>query len=787
MRRFGVLVVLLSSLLISCSDDVAPSSTINKGSNSNNMNNTTNTNTGLNNDIDLGTDTDPMATPCDTNAECSAPEICVIDLATGEGTCGPNIGGGTGDACTTGSDCASGICLNDQCANPCGSESDCPAGFECATSTIPLTGGGSVELDVCVPEAAPCLSNNNCSATDVCVVDRSGAAVALECAAPVGGGVLGTACANDNECASNLCLSGSCTQPCERPTDCAADGSYLCDAAAVTLGAGGSANVNVCQVRPGDVCLSDAQCAGGERCVATRSATDIEFNCGNANVGAETGGACTADADCTQNLCVGGVCAGPCQGNGDCTAAADFTCELSAVDLGNNVTDNAQICVPPVTCAQNDDCKATEVCYLRASATGVDLFCRAKNVGGGNLGQVCSNAQECANNHCLDTRFRDVCAVPCVDSTDCTRSGYVCQNTDVTFTNGSEPVKMCVPGVPTACTSNNSCATQTTCAVIPTVAATALETVCVPQTGGDSTGVACTVDSNCASLVCLGGFCAAPCNDSTQCAASQLCQSTSLTKGNATGSFDVCTTLPSVACADSGECTDGVRVCSDLRLANNIFTPHCAFPNTTAVGMMGAACTAPNQCRENICLSPAGACSVVCNSDNDCATGMGCTTYSLSSNNVTSTIGFCIDVCADNSDCSNGNVCSINSDVINDDVDQVCEKPVGAKDLGDTCATGNECLTGLCLRTLAYNTTACTTNAACGTGEVCSCPVDDANCQPAAKRCATEEFACTRVCNDNGDCSMGAVGNALTVCSTDTVVTRPVSMTAKTISTCSRP
>lgn len=783
MRKLGAVLVLFS-LAAACSDDVAPAANVNNTVVVNNStNNTTNnsTNNATNNATNNGANN---ATTCSTSAECSDPEVCVIDLTTGTGTCGVANGGGTGESCSSGSDCASGICLNGLCADPCRTEADCPAGFQCDTSTIPLTGGGSVDLAVCVPEGEPCLSNEQCSGADVCVVDRSGNAVELSCGTPVGGGNLGDTCTADSQCKSNLCLDGTCTLPCERPVDCANDGSYICDAASVTT-AGGSENVNVCQPRPADVCLSDAQCSGNDRCVASRTATDVEFGCGAPNQGGgETGAACMGDGDCAQNLCVNNVCAGPCQGNGDCAAAADYACELTSVDLGNNVSDNAQICVPPRDCERNSDCRTTEVCYVRTTANTVDTFCRAKNVGGGALGQVCSNTQECANNYCLDTRFRDVCAVPCASNADCNRSGYSCQATTV----AGETINMCVPNAATTCTSNDDCPTNSDCAVIPNAAGSGLESVCVPTTGGDATGVTCTVDTDCASLVCLGNACAAPCDDSTQCANNQLCQAANITKGNVSGNFDVCTTLADIACDESSDCSDGVRVCSDIRVAaGNQYETYCEFPNTNATKMMGETCTTANDCRENVCLQPAAACSVVCNSDDDCAAGMGCSTYTLTAMSVQTAIGFCIDLCADNGDCSNGNLCTINGDTINDDVDQVCEKPVGTKDLGELCASGNECNTGLCLRTLSYGTTACSVNADCSMGETCACPIDNPSCAAADKRCATTEFACTRLCNDNTDCSTGSMGNELTECSPNTRVTRPNSMTSKTISTCARP
>jgi hypothetical protein len=148
-------------------------------------------------------------------------------------------------------------------------------------------------------------------------------------------------------------------------------------------------------------------------------------------------------------------------------------------------------------------------------------------------------------------------------------------------------------------------------------------------------------------------------------------------------------------------------------------------------------------------------------------------------------LGFCVDVCTDDTDCSNGNVCTISPDTIANDVDLICEAPIGTKDLGDTCANGGECISGLCLTSFAYNNTQCNSDAQCAQDESCECPVDDPSCADADKRCATTELACTRICDGNEDCSGGVAGNELTECANDVVVQRPQGGT-KRISTCSR-
>ncbi len=691
--------------------------------------------------------------------------------------------GEVGDACTFGTECESGICINGACAEACTGDADCPLGFSCIELEVDLEGGGSETVSACVADT-PCTANSDCSDPDVCVVDRAGAAIDLTCDAPAGPGDVGGTCTMDSDCESGLCIDGACSAPCDTSNDCAADGSFVCEITSVATGTGGSEDLTICVPRPPDSCISDADCTGTDRCVANKTMTELQFECGPAVGTEESGDACVVDADCAQNLCIGGACAGPCAEVGDCGGAPQ-RCEVTNVNLGNNAMASAQICVPPISCGNQGDCPvaAGDVCYVREDAGAIDPICRAANVGGGGLGQVCSAATECANNFCLDTRFRDVCVFPCLTNADCTTVGYECGTVAVPLTaGGTEDVSMCVPKAPPACASESACGTGLDCAIIANVAGDALESVCVPTTGGVATGVACTTDDDCGSLVCLNSFCAAPCTDTTQCGTNQICLSQTVTKAPNSGSFNVCTTLPETVCTSTDDCTDGTRVCGQLR--NNAGTGMqeaiCRFPNAGGQ-QLGTTCTQGNQCRENICLAALSAeCTVVCDKDADCGTAQGCTTFG--------DLNFCNTVCSDNTDCGAPNrYCTINGDVLTNEVDQVCTLPVGASDLGAICVNGGECLTGLCLRTLTYNGTGCTADTDCAgfANHTCECPINDANCT-VGKECAAAERRCTNLCDDSGDCAGGVAANPMTSCNSDIFVTRPNGGSAN-IAACSRP
>jgi len=729
---------------------------------------------------------DMAPTPCSKDGDCADPQICVVDATTGDATCQDPTGTKTtGDACADGSECRSGLCFNGACAAPCTTGADCPNGFDCETSTVPLEGGGSAELSVCVEADKNCLSNEACDAPEVCVVDRTGNMAVLTCQDPVPGGEdLGGMCSADADCLSGLCLDGLCARPCERPNDCSTDGSFICEPATVTTG-GGDVTLNVCKPRPPQQCLTDSNCANPDRCVATRSATEVEFACGAPNNGGGEGCAdCTQDSDCAQNLCLDGKCANPCQQNGDCTAT-DYTCELVEVDLGNNATDTAQVCTPPVSCVEKGECKVTEECYVRRTNQGVEQICRPGNAGGGQLGQVCSQDSSCAANLCYSGRFGQVCSTPCNDDQDCPTAGYACLTVDVQAANGTTTsAQICAPEPPPACTSNDDCQTGTTCAIVANAAGTSLESVCIPSTGKLATGVACAADSDCESRVCFNNTCAAPCDSTNQCGVSQACVQNTVTKSGLSGGFDICERLGDQQCTSTGACTDGVRVCGDLRQdAQGDVAAFCRFPNSNGA-QLGTSCMANSECREGLCLGTSNECSVACTQDTDCsaANNQVCTTFSFSQN---SDVNLCVRGCTDNASCTGGNVCTVSQDVTDNDVDQICRTPIGQSQLGASCTNGGECAEGLCLTTNVYDGVSCTSDAQCSGTKTCECPIDDPNCTN-GKQCADVSQRCSRLCDDNSDCTGGVAGNALTACNGDVFVSRPNGGT-KLLSLCGQP
>ncbi|OIP29222.1 MAG: hypothetical protein AUK47_28045 [Deltaproteobacteria bacterium CG2_30_63_29] len=766
----------------------------------------------LNDTVSTETTDTFVPVPCNRNSTCPSSEVCVFtDDGSGglELFCGPPVGTGLpGSACTDDSDCENGKCQDGICLAPCVDDNDCPGGHVCVATEV-----GGMTIDACVPEPTACRSNAACDPSELCVADRSGAALSLLCGAPVGAGTLGAACTQDSACEANLCLGGLCTSPCERSNDCSTDGSWRCETIDVATN-GGAATISVCAETPPNVCNSDRDCVGPQRCVAQKTGTNLTFTCATANAGGvETGVNCLLDSDCAQNLCVTGQCAGPCQ-----TAATDcptdYGCDLTTVSLGGNLTDTASICQPPVFCIENDECLTSEVCFFRPETSTITTLCQNPNVGGGALGTTCTDDADCGANLCYSDRFKDMCTIGCLNNTDCA-TGTVCASVTLQATDGTSVSKsICVTSPATPCTSRNDCTAGTTCAIVPNIGGTALESVCIPTTGSPN-GAVCTQDNNCASRVCLNNSCAAPCTSSTQCTTGQLCENNTVSKTPLSDTFELCEMLPDQICTSSSDCTDGVRVCGSMVSASTLEL-HCTFPNT-GKAPIGDHCTVGADCFDNICLFASQECSVGCDKVTelaDCGAGEICTSYRFSPGPTN--VGLCNRSCADNTDCAGGtvgNICTINSNYRDNTIDQVCETFVGAGGVGTPCPNqnGTVCETGLCLRTFSYNNTpcsldfsatACVNDSDCGTGQQCEfngtwrcasntqCSVGE-TCEllldgTGNRECATTTDNCTALCNEVSDCT-GITGNPLTACSNTTSVSLPNGVGRTNISTCARP
>ena len=737
-------------------------------------------------DVDTVEVVDPIA--CDSDFDCVGGLVCVFVFDAPTTTycaepLGPTAPGG---ACVAHEDCANGACLEGVCVAPCSLEQGCGEDFECESQVLE----GQSEW-VCIALPTACASDESCTDEGLaCIFDPSDAEYPFSCGESVGSGSLGDLCSDHADCASNLCVDGVCTSPCERNNDCSEDGSWICEAGTVVTDSG-SLTVNLCQVAPPSSCTSDNNCSLPERCVAVHTPTEVNFVCGSANVGGESGVSCSNHSDCAANLCLDGVCAGPCQAAAHCPD--EFSCNIESVDLSGGGTDQVSVCMPPIPCLDGDACLVSEVCYVEREQNALASFCGDSNIGGHGQGVACSEDLDCAANLCYEGRFNSYCTELCNNNNDCI-TGYECVVADVEVLSGAMvSAQLCRALPPDPCDEISDCSTGTTCGIVVNEALTALESVCIPNTGLGN-GAACSVNEDCRSNVCLEGVCTVPCTSDSQCLGQQLCLDNTVFVDSLTGQFDLCQYLEPLQCGSSGDCTDGVRVCGELSSTSTELLTWCTFPNDGQL-TMGNACSDMSDCYDNVCGYASGECTVFCEADSDCGAAADhiCTAYRY--NPGPTDLGMCARSCTDSDDCqvtgSNPDaVCSINANFVENIYDLVCEAPAGDGDVGAPCTNssgnqdGNMCETGICLRTYLYDGTPCTVDSQCASGSTCEALLDGSG----SSQCATTSDACTAICDDNGDCTGSSYsGNELTVCEPGASIGLPNGGGAQTLTTCSRP
>jgi MYXO-CTERM domain-containing protein len=327
----------------------------------------------------------------------------------------------------------------------------------------------------------------------------------------------------------------------------------------------------------------------------------------------------------------------------------------------------------PGSCAGNGDC-----------ATG--YFCNGTScIAKKDLGEVCSNASQCASDKCVDG--------VCCDGT-CTGKCMACaagNKEDGSLANngkcgaakkGSNPGSLCVTG-------SDPCGDQASCSGSPGLCAKgAAGTSCGPTTclNGSVSGKVCNgaglcTDQNnadCSPYVCKGSACASPCTADSDCVTDNYCSNgvcipkvdngKACTVANACKSSfcvdQVCCDAPCngqcEACAETGslgqckpvagkprgtrtDCagTTGDKCKGSCDGANK---SACAYP-ASGTACKDASCSGdvsqpagtcdgaglcsllPTQnCLPYACKSATGVCGSTCASDTDCAQGAKCDT-----------------------------------------------------------------------------------------------------------------------------------------------------------------
>jgi len=522
----------------------------------------------------------------------------------------------SGEQCTAGSDCVSGVCnLNtsfcldptcddgvsngaessvdcggDECApcglgRPCALPSDCASGNcaqgLCAEASCSDTSHDGDETDVdCGGSCAPCVANQGCETGSDCVSELcvSNLCRASSCVDHIAngdetdvdcGGIC-EACPNSALCGVHAdCVSGFCQNGTCRAVGCS-DSAQNGDETGVDCGG----SCNPCADGLGCVATTDCQsgvCSNHLCQIPTCSDGAQNGSEGGLDCGGSTcprcadGTSCTLSTDCSSKVCTANLCAVATCGDGVSNGGE------TGVDCGGLTCGP---CGAGQTCVSTADCDSgvcgAGLCLAPSCVDGVrnglesGVDCGGGVCGGCGTGEVCTSNSDCSNGLC-DTGNSGLCLAPtCVDG--------VANGDESDVDCGGSACPTC--GVGQACNSGADCA-EGVCYVGGTdlcLAPTCLDGVKnQDETGNDCGGATCG-----------------------QCGAGQGCLSaTDCAQG-------VCDLGASDLCL-APTCADGVQNQgeSDADCGGS----NCGGCGIGSVCAVNADC-AGNACRTNLCVSP---------------------------------------------------------------------------------------------------------------------------------------------------------------------------------------
>ncbi len=273
---------------------------------------------------------------CDQSADCSgvlicntvaSPNICVnpgcgnFVVESTEGCDDGNTTAGDGcdiacmielgNACTTSTSCATGLCDGNVCV--CDQDADCSAGEICNTNADPNVcvvagcGNGVVE------------ANEGCDDGNTLPGDGCDVSCAKE---------LGQTCTDNSECGSGLCDNTANQCVCNKNSDCPL--GEQCNATIIP---------HACIIPPIG-CSADTDCSGGLVC------DELSTNCVE----------CTADSECKEGVCdeVSSTCVG-CTSDAECRDGTTCTAETHQCTTKTVLIDGGGLfCTVSSTSTSND-------------------------------------------------------------------------------------------------------------------------------------------------------------------------------------------------------------------------------------------------------------------------------------------------------------------------------------------------------------------------------------------------------------------------------------------------
>jgi hypothetical protein len=698
-----------------------------------------------------------------------------------------------GDACTTGAQCASGVCDGGYC---------CQAA--CATCQACAAGTGACVTVANAQDADTCTGASTCSASGTCGLKNGQAATS------------GASCASGNA-ADGVCCDTACAGSCD---GCAVAGKV--GTCTITPGVAGTPSCApfLCgaTAKCPTSCGSDADCAAGSFCSATSVCT----------VKRAIGAACpTGNHECGNNQCVDGVCcSSPCTSNCmACSAAksgvggSDGTCTLVAnggVGRGEcgspscigstlstpvcngagSCTTGTKSCLPSSCNVGGNACQTS--CTTDANC-GTGFYCASSLCAAKKTpGTACTAANQCVSGNCVDgVCCSSLCGGPCEACNEsgkagtCTpvtgtpRTGHpvcngagttcggTCDGTNTAFCSYPNVGKLCNGGctagavercsasgtclAPVPCLGNFACADPSTCLnTCATDGECASGFYCASGACKSTLGNGglCSADDQCKSGHCVAGTCCAgacgafACNPSgaackTTCGTDADCNATSYCVGGA------CTTRKNDgdACGSAAECTSGF--CADGVCCNSACSGNCEACTSSKTGIAGSTGTC-NFVKDGTdpdlnCGTPT--CSMGTVTANVCNGAGACraSTTSCGSFGCNATNDGCKVSCTADAECGATSYCDLA-------IKQCATKKARAA----TCAASVECASGACADGV------CCDNACTGQCEACAEPGSEGTCMTVKGKPRMPRAGCTSA---GTECGGSCDGKNAAVCS----------------------
>ncbi len=454
-------------------------------------------------------------------------------------------GTANGTACTLGSDCVTGNCVEGVCCStPCnGLCQSCKASLKATglDGTCGPTKAGDDPGNECTQEAAStCGKNGFCDGAGACALyAASTVCEAASCPTP-------TSANPDNTCNGTgtclvtpaaacsvgyACVAGACKTTCTDNADCDEASDYIC-----VLGA--------CKIKRGAACDDAAECEDGFCADGVCCDTDCEGKCRACvqNFTDKPDGTCSPipagqdrDGDeCPIDPGFPGSCQedGTCDGAGSCrlyaiatTPCGETTCEDGAVSgelcdgFGNCDTDTAQ-CEPYVCngaecgteCDDDSQCDAGAYCLPGGT-------CAKKSLDG----EACLAKNECDSGFCVDgVCCESACNAKC---SACGEKGT--EGSCVAVVGAPRGERPACDGDPEACGGECDGVDPADCRYAPPTKTCSQSCAAGKETVGSCDGAGTCSPGQprpCGAYVCGDDACLTSCSSPDDCASGYACQ-----------------------------------------------------------------------------------------------------------------------------------------------------------------------------------------------------------------------------------------------------------------------